>query len=124
MQKYNAGDKFVIEIEEVFTGDLLRNKPIEERYRIRGFNTLMFDSNGLDKLERLDSDYVNENFGELQDESYLAGFSAGRESGIADGKVLALEAIHKELLQKEIKVGDVVATMDMDCKAVVIDQYA
>lgn len=45
---YKPGDKFVIEIEEVFTGD----KVEEARYRIKGFSALMFDNYGLNKLTR------------------------------------------------------------------------
>lgn len=45
--KYKAGDKFVIEIESCLKckdGDL---------YKIKGFNALVFDNNGLKRLERV-----------------------------------------------------------------------
>lgn len=77
MGNYTVGDKFVIKINEVFkttadgvTGTL---------YRVFGFNSLVFDERGLDRLEKLDSDYVNEHFGELQDEAYNEGEKAGFE---------------------------------------------
>lgn len=45
--KYRPGDRFVIEVESVLTGD--DGKPL---YKIKGFNALVFDDNGLDRLER------------------------------------------------------------------------
>ena len=47
--KYNIGDKFVIEI-----GRIAFNQG-EPLYRIKGFNTLVFDDNGLDRLEKTNS---------------------------------------------------------------------
>ena len=65
MSKYKTGDKFVIEIEAERLGD-----PI--LYRIKGFNTLVFDDGGLDRLERYD------------DEKASADYNAGYERGLAD----------------------------------------
>ena len=47
--KYNIGDKFVIEIESIV---FCHSKPL---YKIKGFNTLVFDDNGLDRLEKTNS---------------------------------------------------------------------
>lgn len=44
---YRQGDKFLIEIDEPFMGDAG-----EKLYRIKGFKSLVFDDNGLKKLER------------------------------------------------------------------------
>lgn len=44
MIKYNVGDKFIIEIAEKVRDNL---------YRIKGFNSLVFDDNGLKKLKRV-----------------------------------------------------------------------
>lgn len=41
----NAGDKFIIEIDSVFGG-----KNGEKLYRVKGFNSLVFDDYGLEKL--------------------------------------------------------------------------
>ena len=41
----NVGDKFVIEIDSVFVG-----KKAEKLYRVKGFNSLVFDDYGLEKL--------------------------------------------------------------------------
>lgn len=45
--KYSPGDRFMIEVESVLTGE--DGKPL---YKIKGFNALVFDDNGLDRLER------------------------------------------------------------------------
>lgn len=48
MSKYKVGDKFIIEIAEVYEG--ATSEPL---YRIKGFNSLVFDKDGLDKLEEV-----------------------------------------------------------------------
>lgn len=50
MSKYKVGDKFVIEIKA------RQYVPFEgAKYYINGFNTLVFDDNGLDRLERYEA---------------------------------------------------------------------
>lgn len=46
MSKYNVGDKFEIEIAEVFKGAESGN----DKYRIKGFDNLVFDDKGLEKI--------------------------------------------------------------------------
>jgi len=46
MSKYNVGDEFKIVIDEVFKGAVSGN----DKYRVRGFDGLVFDDKGLDKL--------------------------------------------------------------------------
>ena len=46
----NVGDKFVIEIDKVFTESNNGNK----LYRIKGFNSLVFDENGIIRLEKFE----------------------------------------------------------------------
>lgn len=55
---YKVGDKFVIEIERVSPPvDINREK--DALYRVKGFNTLVFDDYGLDKLQKYeDSEYA------------------------------------------------------------------
>lgn len=48
MSKFNVGDKFEIEIAEVFKGAESGN----DKYRIKGFDNLVFDDKGLEKLTR------------------------------------------------------------------------
>lgn len=50
--KYKAGDKFIIEIDKKFKSDLDRDG-IRILYRIKGFKSLVFDDNGLDRLEQV-----------------------------------------------------------------------
>lgn len=69
---YSVGDKFVIEIGAIFSDAIYTTDSIEGIH-------LHLDQQVLDRLERLDSDYVNEHFGELQDEAYQAGRKAGQE---------------------------------------------
>lgn len=47
MMSYKKGDKFIIEID-----DIVGKQYGHELYSIKGFNTLVFDGVGLDKLEK------------------------------------------------------------------------
>ena len=58
MSKYKVGDKFIIEIAEVYENelsgiDVFEAATSEPLYRIKGFNSLVFDKNGLDKIEKI-----------------------------------------------------------------------
>lgn len=48
MSKYSIGDRFVIEISEIYES---KSKAPRELYRMCGFRSLIFDESGLDKLE-------------------------------------------------------------------------
>lgn len=48
MSKFNVGDKFEIEIAEVFKGAESGN----DKYRIKGFDNLVFDDKGLEKIKQ------------------------------------------------------------------------
>jgi hypothetical protein len=53
---HKVGDKFVIEIGEVYSNGLPfadDNEPCT-LYRIKGFKSLVFDENGIDRLEKLE----------------------------------------------------------------------
>ena len=54
--EYKAGDKFEIEIEE--TADC--NLTAEKLYKIKGFNSLVFDQSGLDKLTKIEPKPIEE----------------------------------------------------------------
>lgn len=57
MAAYNVGDKFIIEIVESIIGDANNCEEISPRlYRIKGFNALVFDEYGLDKLEKVNEE--------------------------------------------------------------------
>lgn len=77
--KYHPGDRFVIEVESILTGE--DGTPL---YKIKGFNALVFDNSGLDRLERAENKEVidiKEHYAEIYKE--LAGARA-RATMIAD----------------------------------------
>ena len=47
---YEVGDKFIIEIDDLFKGKTTYGKDDERLYRIKGFNSLVFDEDGLNQL--------------------------------------------------------------------------
>ena len=67
--------KYIIEIEEkplcVFDKDTQTYFP--RLWRVKGFNSLVLDEEGLSRLDELNSDYINEHFGDLQDTAYQKG---------------------------------------------------
>lgn len=52
---YKVGDKFEIEIAEIFNSDELFSD--KQLYRIKGFNSLVFDEIGMNKLKRFIDEY-------------------------------------------------------------------
>lgn len=62
------GDKFVIEIDRVFI-----DEHGQKLYRARDFNSLVFDSKGIDKLERLPEEW------EIRQAAYDRGYRDGNE---------------------------------------------
>ena len=54
----SVGDKYVIEIEEVLIGGLWEDQK-RVLYRIKGFNSLVFDEHGLSKLEKYEESVCN-----------------------------------------------------------------
>lgn len=134
MNKYNVGDKFVIEIGEIFRNNRKRNVNKDEcLYRINGFRSLVFDRTGLDNLQEYGTVRPSE-WNEYLEEQYNKGLNDMWEvtkklitTMVADDfaevfgkdwsfpKIMdmtprevraAFEAYEKE--QEEIKVGDVV----------------
>lgn len=92
MNKYNAGDKFIIEVEEKCVGDF-KTEGTTELYRIKGFNSLVFDKNGLDKLQKVNPKLKIEDIDDM-----LAEYDLKKESyekGLQDAwelaKMVALE---------------------------------
>lgn len=82
---YKVGDEFVIRIGEKYNttgvvnvGSETTNKP-NCLYRAEGFNALTFDDNGLDKLDRLNDDYINEHYEMFQDAAYQKGLEEGKK---------------------------------------------
>ena len=69
MSKYKLGDKFVIEIGTILGGG--------GKYLIKGFNTLCFDDNGLDRLDRIDR--------HTAEGVWNAGYKTGYDKGYQEG---------------------------------------
>lgn len=97
MNKYKVGNKFIVEIEEIYNGDLAKHEEHMHLYRIKGFNSLVLDEYGLDKLQKYDEEVIATKF-----------YEKGRQEALED-------------VQKTIKVGDVVFNDREDVKAVIID---
>lgn len=68
MMKYNKGDKFIIEIDEIFENSEDGIIHEEKLYRIKGFRSLVFDDNGLDKLQKCETELS-------WDEAYIKGLN-------------------------------------------------
>lgn len=82
------GDKFIIEIENVYKS-VPGSDPVA-LYKVKGFNTLVFDSSGLQKLER---------YQEPDKSSYFKGWDSGTEDGWQLAKKVAnLPAAVREAL--------------------------
>lgn len=67
---YKPGDKFVIEITGKENGAY-----VSERFAQGSEMRTVFPECMLDSFEKLDSDYINEHFGNLQDEAYKHGMN-------------------------------------------------
>ena len=67
MRKYEVNDKFIIEIAEVCTTDIRKSTEEEHTlYRVKGFNSLVFDDNGLDKLQKYNGSIISEDTLEME----------------------------------------------------------
>lgn len=67
------GDKYVIEVEKVYKAKNYKGEGPDKLYRIKGFNTLVFDQFGLDKMEK----YNPENDEFVFDQRYEDGYEKG-----------------------------------------------
>lgn len=87
MSKYKTGDKFIIEIEETICG--YGNNPndtghiTEPLHRIKGFNALVFDGYGLDKLQKINPQLKIEDIDDMLTEYELG--KASYENGLYAG---------------------------------------
>lgn len=137
--KYKVGDKFVIEISEKYTNDadafVIENEIL---YRVKGFKSLVFDSYGLDKLQKYgEIKETLELLTEAKQDDYNKGLNdawelakkifalKGKEFDDVFGYVEFSDVFHYntpqqalakleayEKGQEEIKVGDVVYADD------------
>lgn len=141
----NVGDRFIIEIGAIadVQGFGADNNNIDTLYKVKGFNSLVFDDNGIKKLAK-----VNDLKDEVE-EAYKKGYAKAMEDiqkavrtllamdyndkalyfggSHITAEILSefdvreiverLEAYKKE--QSEIRVGDEVEVIDFGCEAVV-----
>ncbi len=66
-----VGDKYIIEVAEKFMGA----ESMKARYRIKGFDSLIFDKKGLDRLEPVKTTNVEDT------NEYQIGYKVGFEAG-------------------------------------------
>lgn len=85
---YKKGDKFVIEIESVIVDE--KGKIL--LYTIKGFNALVFDQYGLDRLSQM----VNG----VDTYSKNTGYAEGYAAGLIDGKKIGRERAIKRIIEK------------------------
>lgn len=91
MAKYEPGDKFVIEVAERYdTRRKFKNERPDVLYRMRHFNSAVFDERALDKLARLEdmSDSKDEFLGALECLREIETVFNGRAAslGLSDDK--------------------------------------
>lgn len=98
MSKYSVGQKFIIEIGAERLGD-----PI--LYRIKGFNTLVFDDNGLDRLEQYN--------GITLKDAYDEGYEKGLRDAWECAKVIT-----------NFNVGELYARFGVCFTAEVLDKFS
>ena len=82
MRDYKVGDQFVIEIGEAFYNDLYAGESTggcKTLYKVKGFNSLVFDREGLDRLKKVD---------EVRPTDYMYGYKRGQEDLIDNIKAL------------------------------------
>ena len=93
---YKKGDKFVIEI-----GDEYKSESGNVLYRIKGFNSLVFDKGGLDRLKEFNLSKIQEDMKDARDDGMRVGYAEGFKEGY--GKAM-LEA--KMFIDGDIEIGD------------------
>lgn len=102
--------KYIIEIEEkplcVFDKDTQTYFP--RLWRVKGFNSLVLDEEGLSRLKELTADYINEHFGSLQGDAYKRGLEDGKKEAESSEAIeqARADAFNKGMLFKEEKIHD------------------
>lgn len=83
MSKYKAGDKFIIEIEDVLHIESDEGLWVEPWYLVNGMEGTYFEEDDLDSLDRYDGAEDVWNAG------YKTGYDKGYAEGIKEGKECA-----------------------------------
>lgn len=109
--QYKTGDKFIIEIDSEYCkhdnepadgfskgfDNFHLDKPI---YRIKGFNSLVFDETGLDKLKKYkpsDISIESDRDNDMYNSGYKSGYQKGYEDGINDFRDVVIKIIASEI---------------------------
>lgn len=116
-----VGDKFIIEIGEIYTPkESNSNSPSFNLYRIEGFNSLVFDDFGIQKLLPYDAKTIDE----IRSKAYENGrhdamilceeeSTAAYEKGLMNGRKEATESLTQdridEAYQRGVKAGQLAA---------------
>ena len=119
-----VGERYIIEISDVIATN---NGNIA---KIKGFNALVFDERGLDKLERLSTDYIDRGKAETEKsdacaEAQLSGRAMGHDEGYKEGydegKADALKGLEnvEEPEDHEPQEGDVYKSLKSDDKILI-----
>ena len=138
---YEVGDKFIIEIDKIYANTT--NHGCEKVYRIKGFNNLVLDENGLDKLWTCRKDLIVEDgYNKGLDDMWeaitlISGLYHNNIEDIFEYKTLndvtkynsardfikKIKSYDKQRKSKEfIKIGDEV--INKDRKGIVIDTFS
>lgn len=96
-----VGEKYIIEISDVVDGNLAK---------IKGFNTLIFDENGLNKLEKI-GDVVQiftpQEINDIKKISNNLGYSEGYDEGFNDGVAHQVSMASQKTEPHKPQEGDV-----------------
>ena len=101
MSKYKAGDKFIIEIEDVLHIESDEGLWVEPWYLVNGMEGTCFEDDDLDSLERYDGDKgvwnagYKTGYGKGYQEGALNPSSIGYEHGYEAGLNDAITYIHE-----------------------------
>ena len=110
MSKYNVHDKFIIEIEEIIKGygnnpetpDIF-NLPV--LHRIKGFNALVFDEHGLNKLTKVNPQTKIEDIDDMiaEQEIRQKAFNEGMKEAWEMAKLIVNEVWDGGIPTKDIE---------------------
>ncbi len=79
------GDKFVIELDGKFPAfDAFSNGRVCHVYTIAGVTDFLIPDTVVDKLDRIDSDWIMDNFPELEKKAYEEGVKYGKQIAFRD----------------------------------------
>ena len=146
---YEVGDKFIIEIDKIYANTT--NHGCEKVYRIKGFNSLVLDENGLNQLQRCNEYlFTKDDYDMAMKDGYIYGLNDMWEaitliSGLyqkdiedifgyktlndvtkynsAEDFIKKIKDYDKQRKSKEfIKIGDEV--INKDRKGIVIDTFS